>query len=122
MIPYLKESWTIFLETENLIIFFSIVAGGFSFCLLLFGLNMFRSKISDLLLPFGTESAGDHESYPIIDISNKYIYDALLMIYLSILLLLLFFHFLVPWRNQSEIHKSCNSVILLDCERKLKII
>ena len=81
---------------------------------------MFRSKISDLLLPFGTESAGDHESYPINDISNKYIYDALLMIYLSILLLLLFF--LVLLRNQSEIHKSCNSVILLDCERKLKII
>ena len=52
---------------------------------------MFTSKISDLLLPFGTESAGDHESYPINDISNKYIYDALLMIYLSILLLLLFF-------------------------------
>ena len=81
---------------------------------------MFRSKISDLLLPFGTESAGDHESYPINDISNKYIYDALLMIYLSILLLLLFF--LVLLRNQSEIHKSCNSVILLDCKRKLKII
>ena len=50
--------------------------------------------ISDFLLPLGTEGAGDCESYPHKDITNKYIYDAFLMICLSILLLL-FFHFLV---------------------------
>ena len=38
------------------------------------------------------------ESYPTNDIPNKYIYDAFLMIYLSILLLL-FFHFLVLQRR-----------------------
>ena len=29
----------------------------------MFGLNIFTSKISDLLLPLGTERAGDRESY-----------------------------------------------------------
>ena len=35
-----------------------------------------------------TEGARGRESYPPNDITNKYIYDAFLMIYLSILLLL----------------------------------
>ena len=43
------------------------------------------------MLPFGVEWAGGFESYPTIEIPNKYIYDAFLMISLSILFL--FFHF-----------------------------
>ena len=46
------------------------------------------------MLSLETVGAGGRESYPSNDIANKYIYDAVLMIYLSILLLL-FFHFLV---------------------------
>ena len=71
--------------------------------------HIFTSKILDLLLPLGTEGAGGRESYPPNDITN--IYDAFLVIYLSVLLLL-FFHFLVLQRSQSEIHKGCNSIIL----------
>ena len=52
-------------------------------------LNSFTSKVSNSLLPFGTEGAEGFESYPTSEISNKYIYDAFLMIYLSVLLLLL---------------------------------
>ena len=73
--------------------------------------HIFTSKILDLLLPFGTEGAGGSESYPPNDITNRYIYDAFLIIYLSVLLFL-FFHFLVLQRSQSEIHKGCNSIIL----------
>ena len=54
--------------------------------------------MSNLLLPLEAEGVGSRESYPTNDIPNKYIYDAFLMIYLSILLLL-FFHFLVPQRT-----------------------
>ena len=85
------------MESENLI-FFSIVAGGvfdFVYC---FRLNIFTSKISYLLLPLGAEGAGSREFFQPNDITNKYIYDAFLMIYLSILLLL-FFHFLVLQRS-----------------------
>ena len=57
-----------------------------------FRLNIFTHKISDLLLPLGTEGAWDRESCLPNDITNKYIYNALLIVYLSILL---FFHFLV---------------------------
>ena len=63
-----------------------------------FILNIFKSKIPDLLLPLGTERAGGHESYPPNDVTNKHVYDAFLMIFLSILLLL-FFHFLVIQRS-----------------------
>ena len=63
-----------------------------------FRLSIFRSKISDLLLSLGTEGAGGCKSYSSNDITNKYIYDALLIICLSILLLL-FFHFLVLQRR-----------------------
>ena len=62
--------------------------------------NIFTSKISNLLLPLraeGAEGAGGRESYPTNDIPNKYIYNAFLMIYLSISLL--FFHFLVLQRS-----------------------
>ena len=63
-----------------------------------FILNIFKSKIPDLLLPLGTEGARGHESYPPNDVTNKHVYDAFLMIFLSILLLL-FFHFLVLQRS-----------------------
>ena len=43
------------------------------------------------MLPMETEGAGGCESYPSNYITNKYIYDAFLMIYLFISLLL-FFH------------------------------
>ena len=39
--------------------------------------NIFTNKISDLLLPLGTEGAGGRQSYTPNDIINKYIYDAL---------------------------------------------
>ena len=72
--------------------FFYSIAGGIWFCLL------FSCKISDLSLPLGTEGAAGSESYPSNDITHKYIYDAFLMIYLSILLWL-FFHFPVLQRS-----------------------
>ena len=37
--------------------------------------------ILDFMLPMGTEGAGGCESYPSNYITNKYIYDAFLMIY-----------------------------------------
>ena len=52
---------------------------GSIFC---FKLNIFTSKISNLLLPVWAEGAGGCESYPTSEIPNKYIYDAFLMIYL----------------------------------------
>ena len=55
-----------------------------------FGLNLFKSKVSNLLLPLEAEGAGGLESYPTSEIPIKYIYDTFLMTYLSILLLLLF--------------------------------
>ena len=79
-----------------------------------FRLNIFTSKTSNLLLLLEAEEpegAGGCESYPTSEISNKYIYDAFLMIYLPILLML-FFYFLVLQRSESEIHKACNSVTL----------
>ena len=60
------------------------------------------SRISNILLSLwveggggggGAEGAGGREYYPTNDIPNKYMYDAILIIYLSILLLC--FHFLV---------------------------
>ena len=69
-------------------IFFSIVAGDvfdFVYCC---RLNIFTSKISDLLLPLEDEGNGGREFFQPNGITNKYIYDAFLMIYLSILLLL----------------------------------
>ena len=86
------------MESNNLIFFYStwkyVI---FFYC---FRLNIFTSKISNLLLPLGVEEAegaGGRESYPTSDIPYKYIYDAFLMIYLSILML--FFHFLVLQRS-----------------------
>ena len=56
VIPYLKEPLTVFLKSKNLI--FSIVAASnwFAFS---FWLNIFASKISDLLLHLDAEGAGD---------------------------------------------------------------
>ena len=55
-----------------------------------FRLNIFASKVSNLLIPLETEGAGRFESYPTSETPNKYIYDVFSMIYLSILMLLLF--------------------------------
>ena len=64
-----------------------------------FRLSICRSKVLNLLLPLGAKGAGGFEPYKTREIPNKYIYDAFLVIYLSILLLLLFFHFLVLKRT-----------------------
>ena len=50
-----------------------------------------------MLLPLGAEGTRGRESYPNNHISNKYIYDGFLMIYLTILFL--FFRFLVLQRS-----------------------
>ena len=63
-----------------------------------FRLNTLISKVSNLLLPLGVEGAEGFKSYPNIEIPSKYIYDAFLMTYLPILLLL-FFHFLALQRS-----------------------
>ena len=55
-----------------------------------FRLNIFTSKVSNLLLRLGTEGFGGFESYPTSETPNICIYYAFLMIYLSILLLLFF--------------------------------
>ena len=71
-----------------------------------FRLNGFTSKV------LGAEGAVGLEFYPTSEIRNKYIYDAFLMIYLSILLLLFlvtFWHFKgVNWR--AVILKFCKIV------------
>ena len=67
---------------------FFVVPGSIWFYL--FYIYIFKSKISNLLLPFRAEGVRGRESYPTNDIPNKYIYDVFLMIYLSILLLFLY--------------------------------
>ena len=79
VIPYLKETLTIFLESKNFI--FSIVPGSNWFCFFVFRLNTFTSKFSNLLLPLGAELAGGFVSYATSEIPNQYIYDAFLMTY-----------------------------------------
>ena len=58
-----------------------------------FRLNIFTIKVSNLLLPLRAEGAGGFESYTTSEIPNKCIYDAFLIIYLSVLLLLFFVTF-----------------------------
>ena len=77
-----------FLGRKNLI--FSIVTGSIWFCFLFLDWIFCASKVLDLVLPLGAKGARGFESYTTSEIPNKYIYDAFLMIYLSILLLLLF--------------------------------
>ena len=55
-----------------------------------FRLNIFASKVSNLLLPFGVEGAGRSESNPTSEAPNKYFYDAFLMMYFVVV----FYHFL----------------------------
>ena len=61
-----------------------------------------------------------------VDIPTKNIYDAFLMIYLSIfvtaVIVVVVVVVLLVQRTQSEILKGSNSVILLDCKRTLKIM
>ena len=78
-----------------------------------FRLNIFTSKISNLLLPLGAEGVGGFESYPTSEIPNKYIYDAFLMISLSILLLLFFVTFWLFIRVNRRFTKA---VILQVCK------
>ena len=61
-----------------------------------FRLNIFTSEVSNLLLHFGAEWAWGFESYPPSEIPNKYIYDAFLIIYLSILFAVAFSLFGTP--------------------------
>ena len=56
-------------------------------------LNICISKVLNLLLPLGVKGARGFESYTTSEIPSKYIYDAFLMIYLSILMLLFFYLF-----------------------------
>ena len=93
LIPYLKESYTVVLESKNFDFFYS--SWKYLILFFVFKLNIFTSKILNLLLPLWAEGAGAFESYPTSEIPNKYIYDTFLMIYLSILLLLFctFWHF-----------------------------
>ena len=77
-----------------------------------FRLNTFTSKVSNLLLPLGAEGAGGFESYPTSEIPNKYIYDAFLMTYLPILLLL-FFTF---WHFKGVNRRFTKAVILQFCK------
>ena len=77
-----------------------------------FRLNTFTSKVSNLLLPLGTEGAGGFESYATSEIPNKYIYDAFLMTYLPILLLL-FFTF---WHFKGVNRRFTKAVILQFCK------
>ena len=65
------------------------------------------------------EGAGGRESYPTSDIPNKYIYDAFLMIYLAIFLLLFHFLLLQLLIRDSQRLQFCN---FYDFKRKLKII
>ena len=55
-----------------------------------FRLNIFVSKISNLLLSVVAERAGNRESYQTNDIPNKCVYDAFLLTYLPFLLLFIF--------------------------------
>ena len=79
--------------------------------LFVFRLNTFTSKVSNLLLPLGTEGAGGFESYATSEIPNKYIYDAFLMTYLPILLLLFTF-----WHFKGVNRRFTKAVILQFCK------
>ena len=78
-----------------------------------FRMNIFTSKVSNLLLLLGAEGAGGLESYPTSEIPNKYIYDAFLMIYFSILLLLFFVTF---WHFKGVNWRFTKDVILRFCK------
>ena len=96
VIPYLKEQYTFFFESKNLIFFYS--SWSYSILFFDFRLNIFTIKVPNLLLPSGAEVAGCFESYPTSAILNRYIYNGFLLNYLSISLLL-FFPFLELQRS-----------------------
>ena len=56
-------------------------------------MNIFTSKTSNLLLLLGAGGVGGFESYPTSEVSNKYIHDGFLMIYLYILFFFTFWYF-----------------------------
>ena len=78
-----------------------------------FRLIIFLSKVSNLLLPLGAEADRTSESCPTSETPNKHIYDALLMIYLSILLLLFFVTF---WHFKGVNWRFKKAVILQFCK------
>ena len=64
-----------------------------------------------MLLPLEAKGAGDFESYTTSEIPNKCIYDVVLMIYLSILLLL-FFALFGTSKELIGDYKDCDCVVL----------
>ena len=88
VIPWLclKDSWDVFCKTQNLI--FSKITESILFlffvCGCCLGLNIFTSKISNLLLPLWTKGQGPQTGY------THYIYDASLEMYLSIFVVVVF--------------------------------
>ena len=77
VIPWLclKESWAVFCKTQNLI--FSKITESIWFlfvCCCDLGLNIFTSKISNLLLPLWTKGQGLQTGY------THYIYDAIFVV------------------------------------------
>ena len=76
-----------------------------------FRLNSFTSKV------LGAERSVGLEFYPTSEIPNKYIYDAFLMIYLSILLpLLLLLFFVTFWHFKGVNQRFTKAVILRFCK------
>ena len=80
-------------------------------------MNIFTSNVSNLLLPLGAKGSRDFESYPTSKIGNKYIYDAFLMIYLSVLLFLFFVTF---WHFKRVNRRFIKAVILRFCKIVIK--
>ena len=78
-----------------------------------FRLNIYTSKVLNLLLPLGSIGAGSFESYTTSEMLNKYIFDASLVIYLSILLLLFFF---TLWHFKGVNWRFAKAVILQFCK------
>ena len=107
VIPYLKEPYTVLLESKNLIFF--IVAGSIWFYLLFWAKYFFKLDFKSAVA-FGGWADQGPRILPSNDIPSICIYDAFLMICLSILLL--FIHNLVLWRRfaKAVILQYCKSV------------
>ena len=71
--------------------------------LILFFYNIFTSKV------LGADGIGGFESYPTSEIPTKDIYDAFLMIYLCILLLLFF----VTFWHFTEVNRTFTKAVIL---------
>ena len=80
VIPYLKEPSTVFLESKNLI--FSIEVGSIWFSFLFLGWIFLQVKLQLCCCVWGLRGPQGLWSYPTSQVTNKYIYDAFLIIYL----------------------------------------